>query len=95
MAIDGSKALGGSQPELVEFRGGVTPGIKQNDIFASKGPNYFIASVLGASLYSGTQQALITTGGSAANLTVLRDVVGSLIRELVRNGTIKGEYKID
>jgi hypothetical protein len=95
MAIDGSRAIGGSEAETIEFRGGVVPGIKPDDTFAAKGPTTFIASVMGASLFSGTQQALIVTGGNASSASVVRDVLGSLIRELVRNGTIKGSYSID
>lgn len=92
MTIDGSRAIGGADNDLVEFRGGVAPGIKQDDAFASSGPATFVVSVMGASFFSQQAQALIVTGGSASSTTAVREVLGGLIRELVRNGTIKGSY---
>lgn len=91
--IDGSKALAASgSTDLVEFGGGVTPGIKSTDTFVASGPTTFSVTTMGTSLYSGVAQTLVATGASRSGTEKVGEVLCVLIRELVRNGTLKGTY---
>ena len=90
--VNGSKALAGNSTDLVEFDGGVRPGIRADDANVLSGPLTFSLGAMGASLYAGTALGLTVTGGSLSDANRVREVLGNLIRELIRTGVVKGTY---
>lgn len=92
--INGTQRLAGNSRDLVEFDTGVFPGIRANDTFANAGPLTFTVASLGASLFSGTAQALFATGATGSDPGRTREILGTLIRELIREGVIKGTYTL-
>jgi hypothetical protein len=91
--ILGTRAVVSSNStDPIEFDAGVIPGIRAADAYASLGMLTFSLGTLGASLVAGTSQTLVVTGASASDPGRTREILGTLIRELIRTGIIKGNY---
>lgn len=82
-----SSLMGAGNTDVVEFSGGVIPGVRADDPLGTT-PMSFTVTNLGSTAYSLTAQSYLANTATVAQVA---PVLGNLLKELIRKRIIEGD----